>query len=74
MSVNINGEKLTTFSDYINDEKRVSKAEKMEVEIEAALIFGKVYLTVSPPSTSSYKGSLIVNLRGKSIHCKGFAK
>ncbi|MGL4549086.1 helix-turn-helix domain-containing protein [Eubacterium aggregans] len=38
MSVNINGEKFTTFADYINDETKVSKAEKAQVEFEAALI------------------------------------
>lgn len=38
MSVNINGEKFTTFEDYMNDETKVSKAEKAQVEFEAALI------------------------------------
>ena len=38
MSVNINGEKFTTFADYMNDESKVSKAEKAQVEFEAALI------------------------------------
>ena len=38
MSVNINGEKFTTLSDYMNDESKVSKSEKAQVEFEAALI------------------------------------
>jgi len=38
MSVNINGEEFTTFADYMNDETKVSKAEKAQVEFEAALI------------------------------------
>jgi DNA-binding XRE family transcriptional regulator len=38
MSVNINGEEFTTFTDYMNDETKVSKAEKAQVEFEAALI------------------------------------
>lgn len=38
MSVNINGEKFTTFEDYMNDEAKVSKAEKAQIEFEAALI------------------------------------
>ncbi|MEG1942853.1 MAG: helix-turn-helix transcriptional regulator [Angelakisella sp.] len=38
MSVNINGEKFTKFSDYINNETKVSKAEKAQVQFEAALI------------------------------------
>lgn len=38
MSVHINGEKFATFSDYINDESRVSKAERAQMEFEAALI------------------------------------
>lgn len=38
MSVTINGEKYTTFSDYLNDESRVSKAEKAQIEFETALI------------------------------------
>ncbi|MFI3207383.1 MAG: helix-turn-helix transcriptional regulator [Clostridia bacterium] len=41
MSININGEKFSTFSDYINDENKVSKAEKAQVDFEAELI-GKV--------------------------------
>lgn len=38
MSVNINGEKFTTFADYINDESKVSKVDKAQIEFEAALI------------------------------------
>ncbi|MFI3237796.1 MAG: helix-turn-helix transcriptional regulator [Lachnospiraceae bacterium] len=38
MSVKINGEKFTTFSDYMNDEHKVSKSEKAQIEFEAALI------------------------------------
>ena len=38
MSVTINGEEYTTFSDYMNDESRVSKAEKAQIEFETALI------------------------------------
>lgn len=38
MSVTINGENYTTFSDYINDERKVSKAEKAQIEFETALI------------------------------------
>lgn len=38
MSVTINGEKYTTLSDYLNDESRVSKAEKAQIEFETALI------------------------------------
>ncbi len=38
MSINIGGEKFTTFADYMNDENRVSKSEKAQVEFEAALI------------------------------------
>lgn len=38
MSMNINGEKFTTFADYMNDETKVSKSEKAQVEFEAALI------------------------------------
>lgn len=38
MSVKINGEKFTTFSDYMNDEEKVSKAEKAQIEFETALI------------------------------------
>lgn len=38
MSVTINGKKYTTLSDYLNDESRVSKAEKAQIEFETALI------------------------------------
>lgn len=38
MSAIINGEKYTTFSDYIHDEEKVSKAERAQMEFEAALI------------------------------------
>lgn len=38
MSVKINGEKFNTFSDYMNDEAKVSKAEKAQIEFETALI------------------------------------
>lgn len=38
MSIEINGEKYITFEDYINDESRVSKAEKARIEFETALI------------------------------------
>lgn len=38
MSIEINGEKFTTFSDYMNDETKVSAAEKAQIEFETALI------------------------------------
>ena len=38
MSVNINGEKFRTFADYMNDESKVSKAEKAQIEFESSLI------------------------------------
>lgn len=38
MSVMINNEKFSTFADYLNDEAKVSKAEKAQIEFEAALI------------------------------------
>lgn len=38
MSININGEKYTTFADYINDETKVSAAERAQIEFESALI------------------------------------
>ncbi len=38
MSVTINGEKYTTLSDYMNNETKVSKAEKAQIEFETALI------------------------------------
>ena len=41
MSININGEKFTTFSDYLNDKSNVSEAERAQIEFETALI-GKV--------------------------------
>lgn len=41
MSVVINGERYTTFDDYIRDENRVSKAEKAQAEFEA-MIIGKL--------------------------------
>lgn len=41
MSIEINGEKFTTFEDYINDETKVSSAEKSQIKFETALI-GKI--------------------------------
>ena len=38
MSIEINGEKYTTFSDYMNDTTKVSAAEKAQIEFETALI------------------------------------
>ncbi len=38
MSIDINGEKFTTFADYLNDETKVSVAEKAQIEFETALI------------------------------------
>lgn len=38
MSIDINGEKFTTFADYLNDETKVSTAEKAQIEFETALI------------------------------------
>lgn len=38
MSININGEKFTTFSDYLNDKSKVSEAERAQIEFETALI------------------------------------
>ncbi len=38
MSIEINGEKYTTFTDYMNDENRVSAAEKAQIEFETSLI------------------------------------
>ena len=38
MSIDINKENFTTFSDYINDEAKVSPAEKAQIEFETALI------------------------------------
>lgn len=41
MSIEINGEKFTTFEDYFNDETKVSPAERAQIEFETALI-GKI--------------------------------
>ena len=41
MSININGEKFTTFSDYLNEKSKVSEAERAQIDFETALI-GKV--------------------------------
>ncbi len=38
MSININGENFKTFSDYMNDETKVSAAEKAQIEFETELI------------------------------------
>ena len=38
MSTKINGEQYTTLSDYLNDEAKVSAAEKAQIEFESALI------------------------------------
>ena len=38
MSVKINGETFSTFDDYMNDETRVSPAERAQVEFETKLI------------------------------------
>ncbi len=38
MSIDINGEKFTTFADYLNDETKVSVAEKAQIEFETVLI------------------------------------
>jgi len=38
MSIEINGEKYTTFSDYMNDTTKVSATEKAQIEFETALI------------------------------------
>lgn len=38
MSVTINNEKYTTLSDYLNDESKVSKAEKAQIDFEVELI------------------------------------
>ncbi|MFI3166528.1 MAG: helix-turn-helix transcriptional regulator [Bacillota bacterium] len=38
MSIKINGEQFTTLSDYMNDETKVSKSEKAQIEFEAQLI------------------------------------
>ena len=44
MSLEINGETYRTFSDYINDERKVSVAERNRIEFEADLI-GKLIET-----------------------------
>ena len=44
MSLEINGETYRTFSDYINDERKVSIAERNRIEFEADLI-GKLIET-----------------------------
>jgi hypothetical protein len=44
MSVEINGEIYRTFSDYMNDERKVSVAERNRIEFEADLI-GKLIET-----------------------------
>lgn len=44
MSININGENFTTFDDYMNDENKVSKEEKAEIEFEANLICALIKL------------------------------
>lgn len=41
MSININGENYTTFSDYFNDDSKVSPAERAQIEFETQLI-GKI--------------------------------
>lgn len=38
MSININGENFKTFSDYMNDETKISAAEKAQIEFETELI------------------------------------
>lgn len=38
MSVDINGEKYSTLKDYLNDETKVSTAEKAQIEFETELI------------------------------------
>ena len=38
MSINLNGEVYTTLDDYLNDPAKVSKEERAEIELEAALI------------------------------------
>lgn len=38
MSIEINGEKYTTFADYMNDETKVSPADKAQIEFETELI------------------------------------
>lgn len=34
MSIDINGEKFTTFADYLNDETKVSVAEKHKLSLK----------------------------------------
>lgn len=38
MSATVNNEKYTTLSDYLNDETKVSKAEKAQIDSEVELI------------------------------------
>ena len=38
MSVKINNEKFTTLSDYLNDESKITKAERAQIEFETELI------------------------------------
>ncbi len=38
MSVKINGEVYTTLSDYMDDESKIDKAERAQIEFEVALI------------------------------------
>ena len=38
MSININNEKYTTLEDILNDETKVSAAERAQIEFETALI------------------------------------
>ena len=38
MSVKINNEKFTTLSDYSNDESKITKAERAQIEFETELI------------------------------------
>lgn len=42
MSILINGEKYTTFDDYFYNEEKVSKEERTQIELEAALIINKM--------------------------------
>ncbi len=38
MSIKINGETYTTLSDYMNDESKIDKAQRAQIEFEVALI------------------------------------
>lgn len=38
MSIDINGEKYTTLADYVEDESKVSSAEREQIEFETTLI------------------------------------